>query len=111
MSYTGLLDQDEGYSIRITKLPPMSFTTDLTANKTITKGQALTLSVVVKGGAEPYTYVWKKGGVVIPDAKQATYTKSNAQEADAGQYVCEVTDSHGRTIPSTPCLVAVNPGE
>ena len=36
MSYTGLLDQDEGYSIRITKLPPMSFTTDLTGNKAIT---------------------------------------------------------------------------
>lgn len=111
MSYTGLLDQEEGYSIRITKLPPISFTTDLTANKTITKGQTLTLSVVVKGGEEPYTYVWKKGGVVIGSANQATYTKSNAQEADAGQYVCEVTDSHGRTIPSTPCLVAVNPGE
>lgn len=62
---------------------------------------------MVKGGAEPYTYVWKKGGVVIPDANQATFTKANAQPADAGQYVCEVTDSHGRTIPSTPCLVAV----
>lgn len=63
---------------------------------------------MVKGGAEPYTYVWKKGGVVIKSADQATYTKSNAQEANAGQYVCEVTDSHGRTIPSTACLVAVN---
>lgn len=38
----------------------LSFATDLPASQTVAAGSALTMSVVVQGGTEPYTYVWKK---------------------------------------------------
>lgn len=107
MSYTGLLDQTEGYSIKITKLPPISFTTNLPSTKSVAAGDALSLTVAVAGGVTPYTYVWKKGGVVVSGATTATFNKPAVTAADSGQYVCEVTDKEGRTVSSVACLVTV----
>lgn len=38
----------------------LSFAADLPASQTVAVGSALTMGVVVQGGTEPYTYVWKK---------------------------------------------------
>lgn len=107
MSYQSLLDQTLGYGIKITKLAPITFTTNLASTKSVAVADTLTLLVVVSGGKAPYTYVWKKGGVVISGANAATYTKANAAVVDAGSYVCEVTDADGRTVSSVACLVNV----
>lgn len=108
MSYTGLLDQTQGYSIQITKLPPITFTTDLTSSKDVTNGEAITLTVEVTGGTTPYTYVWKKGGTVVTGQTTKTFSKTSATTADSGSYMCEVSDSTGRTVSSVACLVTVS---
>lgn len=107
MSYRGLLDQTEGYSLSIEQLTPITFTTNLTPTKSVTAGNALTMTVAVSGGQTPYTYVWKKGGVVVSGQTTATFNKASAVAGDAGSYVCEVTDADGRTVSSVACLVNV----
>ena len=107
MSYQSLLDQTLGYGIRITKLTPITFTTNLGPTKSVAAGAALTLTVAATGGKAPLTYVWKKGGVVVSGQTTATFNKASAVSGDAGSYVCEVTDADGRTVSSVACLVNV----
>ncbi len=73
-------------------------------------GAALTLSVTATGGTGPYTYAWTKNGAPIPEASEATYTKSAAADGDAGSYKVTVTDSKRVSKDSTACTVTVNPG-
>ena len=107
MSYRGLLDQSSGYSLQVTKLDGMSFSTDLAATKAVTAGQALTLTVAVAGGTGPYTYVWKKGSTVVTGST-ASFSKAGSAAGDSGTYTCEVTDSTGRKIISRACVVTVS---
>ena len=107
MSYQSLLDQTLGYGIKITKLTPITFTTNLSPTQSVATGAALTMTVAVTGGKTPYTYVWKKGGVVVSGQTTATFNKASAASGDAGSYVCEVTDADGRTVSSVACLVNV----
>lgn len=108
MSYRGLLDESAGYSLQVSKLDGMSFSTDLAATKAVTAGQALSMTVAVAGGTGPYTYVWKKGGTVVSGQTTANFNKASATAADSGTYTCEVTDSTGRTIISRACVVTVS---
>lgn len=107
MSYRGLLDQTEGYSISIEQLTPLAFTTNLPATKSVAIGDALTLTVAVSSGQAPYSYVWKKDGVVVSGQTTATFNKASAVAGDSGTYVCEVTDTSGRTVSSVACVVNV----
>lgn len=86
----------------------MNFTTNLAATKSVATGASLDLSVVVADGVSPYTYVWKKGGVVISGKTTATVNiTATAASGDAGSYTCEVTDNAGTKITSTACVVTV----
>lgn len=89
--------------------PPaaLSFSTNLPATKSVATGAALALTVVAAGGVEPFTYVWTKGGVVIPGATTATYNKAAAAAGDAGVYVVTVKDAMGKTKASVACTVTV----
>lgn len=107
MSYRGLLDQTEGYSISIQQLTPLAFTTNLPATKSVAIGDALTLTVAVGSGQTPYSYVWKKDGVVVSGQTTTTFNKASAVAGDSGTYVCEVTDGSGRTVSSVACVVNV----
>ena len=107
MSYRGLLDQTEGYSISIQQLTPLAFTTNLPATKSVAIGDALTLAIAVNSGQAPYSYVWKKDGVVVSGQTTATFNKASAVAGDSGTYVCEVTDTSGRTVSSVACVVNV----
>lgn len=108
MSYRGLLSNANGYSMQITKLTGLSFTTNLSATKAVTAGQALTLTVAISGGTSPYTYVWKKNGTVVSGQSSATFNKAGAAAGDSGTYTCEVTDDTGRKVISTACAVTVS---
>lgn len=80
----------------------------MAATKSVAVGANLSLSVAVTGGETPYTYVWKKGGVVIADKITAAIQVNATTEAgDAGSYTCEVTDKAGTKITSVACVVTV----
>ena len=70
-------------------------------------GDTLTLSVTATG-TEPITYQWTKGGVNIPGATSAVYTKTNVQESDSGSYAVKVTNPSG-TVTSSSSQVTVTP--
>ncbi|QJA18048.1 tail fiber protein [Salmonella phage vB_Sen_H9] len=93
-----------------TVTPPLTLSTDLTASMSVEEGAALTLSVAATGGTGPYTYAWTKNDAPIPDATEATYTKSAAAAEDSGAYKVTVTDSKQVSKDSTVCTVTVNPG-
>ena len=86
----------------------LSFAADLPASQTVASGSALTMSVVVQGGTEPYTYVWKKGSSTVSGQTSATFNKASAVSGDAGVYSCVVTDADGTVITSSDCTVTIS---
>ncbi len=66
------------------------------ASATVTAGSAATFTVVASGTA-PLSYQWYKNSVAISGATATTYTIASAQSADAGSYVCVVSNSAGST--------------
>ena len=86
----------------------LSFATDLPASQTVAAGSALTMSVVVQGGTEPYTYVWKKGSSTVSGQTSATFNKASAVSGDAGVYSCVVTDADGTVITSADHTVTIS---
>ncbi len=58
---------------------------------TIAVGSQIELSITVGGTANQYQ--WMKDGVDIPEAVASTYTISSAQAADAGSYVCKISNT------------------
>ena len=89
---------------------PLVFTTNLPATKTVAEGAALTMAVAASGGIAPYSYKWLKDGSVISGRISASFNKATAESGDAGDYVCEITDSAtpANTITSTVCAVTIN---
>lgn len=70
---------------------------------TVCAGNTLTLSVVA---ADPNaTYQWRNNSGAIAGANSATYTKSNIQAADAGNYVCYI--SSGCNTSSSKVAVVI----
>ncbi|EPL7198831.1 immunoglobulin domain-containing protein [Klebsiella michiganensis] len=88
----------------------LSFATDLPASQTVSAGSTLTMGVVVQGGTEPYTYVWKKGSSTVSGQTSATFNKASAVSGDAGVYSCVVTDSAtpANVITSSDCTVTIS---
>ncbi|MFN8275905.1 MAG: immunoglobulin domain-containing protein [Chitinophagales bacterium] len=65
-------------------------------NVSVCSGNTITLSVQAENPAA--TYQWQKNGVDIGGANSATYTKANAQVADAGSYTCVIAVACNRAI-------------
>lgn len=62
-----------------------------------------TVSVTAKGAS--LSYQWRKDGIEIASSNAATYTKSSAVEADAGEYRCQVTGSCGTVFSEAAMVV------
>jgi len=78
-------------------------------------GGAHTLAIGAVGGyrsppGNPLHYQWKKDEAPIPDATNATYGISDADETHAGSYICEVSDDMPTYVASQPAVVAVVTG-
>lgn len=86
-------------SVTVESLEPLKFTTDL--QSTGSTGSPLT--VAVEGGVSPYTYVWRKAGVVVGSESGATLASPTA-----GVYTVTVADSSTdpEIIISTACTVS-----
>jgi len=77
------------------------------ANQTVLVGSQATFSVSATGSSS-LSYQWSKNSVAINGATNATYTLAAVAMADAGSYICTVTNSVGSTRSSSATLT-VNP--
>lgn len=74
-----------------------------------TLGQPVTFTVVTAAGTPPFTFQWKKDGVVIAAAPNAaTFTVAAATLELAGSYTAVVSNSAGSTTTS-PAVIAFLP--
>jgi sugar lactone lactonase YvrE len=74
---------------------------------TINQGSSATFSVAASGTA-PFSYQWAFGGTNISGATASSYTKSNAQPSDSGNYSVLVSNSAG-SATSSNAVLTVNP--
>jgi len=76
------------------------------ASQTIMAGQNATFTVVATGSPAP-TYQWRKNGSNLSGATNSSYTKTNAQFADQGNYSVVVTNVAG-SVTSNNAVLTVN---
>lgn len=99
---TGVSADTVGAKIDMATIAPASFSTALEATTTVSAPAALTLTVAVTGGLEPYSYQWYKNNNAIAGATSATYTKATTvASADSGTYKVVVHDVYGNIISSS----------
>ena len=72
-----------------------------------TVGQSVTFSVAVTGGSGSYYYQWKKNGVNINGANSSSYTKTNLQTSDSGQYSVYISDTANNSAQSNNAQLTV----
>ncbi|MBU6402502.1 MAG: immunoglobulin domain-containing protein [Verrucomicrobia bacterium] len=73
----------------------------------VTVGTTVTFNVAVTGSV-PLSYQWLKGGIPIPVGTNESFTVSNAQAADAGNYAVLVSNMAG-SVTSATAVLTVNP--
>ena len=99
---TGVSADTVGAKIDMANIAPASFSAPLAATTTVSSSSALTLTVTVAGGLEPYSYQWYKDNNAIAEATDKTYTKANAAKpADEGTYKVVVHEAYGIIISSS----------
>jgi alpha-tubulin suppressor-like RCC1 family protein len=89
--------------VRDARVPPAISTQPV--SQSLVFGQAVTFSVVASGTPTP-TLQWRKAGVAISGATNASYTIAAAVVADSGNYDVVATNSAG-TATSTTASLAV----
>src|SRR5205823_372476 len=72
------------------------------ASQTVAQGANATFSVVATGTG--LTYQWTFNGANISGATTSSYTKSNAQAADQGNYAVVVTNAGGSVTSANASL-------
>ncbi len=77
-------------------------------SQTVPPGGTATFSVAATG-AGTLAYQWRKNGVDIPGATQATLTLANLSAGDAGNYTVAVTNSLGTTVSRAATLIVAQP--
>lgn len=86
-----------------TVIPP-SITSQPTG-QVLAQGGVLNVSVVA-GGSSPLSYQWMHGSGIITGATAASFSKTNVQSSDAGEYTVVITNSAG-AITSAVAIVSV----
>ena len=76
--------------------------------QTVVEGASTSFSVTATGSA-PLSYQWRKGGVNLADATNATIALNNVRPVDAGNYQVVVRNGAG-PVSSTPAALTVNTG-
>ncbi len=77
----------------------------------------MTFTVTTASGTGPFTYQWRKGGVLIdsseggnPSAATDTLTLANVSPEDVGTYDCIVTNACG-SVTSNPAILTICIGD
>lgn len=98
---TGVSADTVGAKIDMANIAPASFSSAPASTTSVSTGGAMTLTVVVTGGLEPYSYQWYKDNNAIDGATAATYAKASTTTADSGTYKVVVHDVYGNIISSS----------
>ena len=88
-----------------TVVSPPNITTQ-PASQSVNPGASVTFTVVASG-ASPLTYQWRFNGVNISGATSSSYTKSNVQATNAGNYSAVVNNAYG-SATSVNAVLTVN---
>ncbi len=91
----------------VTMVSPPTITTQ-PASQTVNPGASATFSVVA-GGATPLTYQWRFNVVNISGATGSSYTKSNVQATNAGNYSVVVSNAYGAATSANAVLTVNTP--
>lgn len=105
-------------TVTVLAAPPANTAPSITGqpqSQTLTEGASLSLSVSATGSA-PFTYQWRKDGVAISGANQATFSRSNLQVSDSGAYSVVISNVAGSvtsvsaqiTIQAAPSVPVVD---
>lgn len=62
---------------------------------------------VVASGTAPLQYQWRKGGIAIAGAMEASFSIASVQAADAGSYDVVVNNVTNQPVTSSPALLTV----
>jgi hypothetical protein len=88
---------------------PPQLVTDIAPTSTARyANQSLTFSVTASGSS-PLSYRWKFNGAVIAGATNSSYSITNLQALNAGDYVCVVSNSISTITSSTSTLTIIPP--
>ena len=77
-------------------------------SQTVGVGQDATLQVVATGTA-PLAYQWQHFGTNLPNATTSTFTQTNAQVSDSGDYYVVVTNFAGSVTSAVATLLVIAP--
>jgi hypothetical protein len=92
----------------VTTVPPVITLQPL--RHTVITGSTVTFSVAAAGTA-PISYQWRKGTTVLMGATNDTYTISNVQTNDAGDYVAVASNPGGTQMSESARLTVISQHE
>jgi len=87
--------------------PPLIEADPQAPTNAIYPGATINLSATASG-APTLHYQWRKGGVEISGATDATYSKSNVAVSDSGNYDIVVTNSNGAVTSKVAAVTVLN---
>lgn len=78
-------------------------------NQTVRVGTNVTLAVTAGAGSTNFYYSWLRNGAAIPNATNATYTITNAQFSQSGNYVAVISNLVDTVLSSNAVISILNP--
>ncbi len=95
----------------LTLNPPANNPPSITSqpqDQTVSQGASATFTVGASG-TEPLSYQWRWHGTNLSGATASSYTRANAQPADAGPYSVVITNAYGTATSSNALLTVIVP--